>query len=85
MRGLHLFARRGKIFLLTQMHVLLFSRFHVKKAVLLRGAFDPSQRQRINIGFLLTIRKKEELTPDGESEMRSLYMIEKKWRKVRLW
>lgn len=76
MGGIHLLARRGKIFILTRIHVLLFSRFNVKKAVLLLGAFDPSQRQQINLGFLLTIRKKEEQTPDGESE-RSLCMMAK--------
>ena len=32
------------------------------------GAFDPSQRRRIKLESLLTIWKKEERTPDGESE-----------------
>ena len=34
------------------------------------GTFDPSQRRQIKLGSLLTIWKKKERTPDGESERR---------------
>ena len=56
---------------------------HFKESCFTR-AFDPSQRRQRKPGSLPTIWKKEEQTKDVESE-RSLCMMEKKRRKVRLW
>lgn len=57
MRGPGSLERRGKVFILTQIHVLLFARFTVKKAVLL-GLSTKVSANKLNLDPCLPYEKK---------------------------